>query len=140
MTSILTSLQCHTMFGANSVKWAGKSLLMSTRNNPCYTLPSHCQSCPHDIEELLTQKQISSYFVPEFYTSVLLRTRWKPRSNAVIIWVQELSPSNALMKQTHIFEKLFIDESLAVLPLLWTHVCMILLNESIKLKRVFNVF
>ena len=61
------------------LKTGGKSILLSTHNNPCYTLPSQCQSCPHD--KLNYQRLITLQIYLLYRFDILLRTRWGPRSN-----------------------------------------------------------
>ena len=75
------------------LKTGGKSILLSTRNNPCYTLPSQCQSCPHDKLNYRRLKTLQIYLLYRFH--ILLRMRWGRRSNVVTGWSGERSRSNA---------------------------------------------
>ena len=75
------------------LKTGGKSILLSTRNNPCYTLPSQCQSCPHD---KLNYRRLITLQIYLFYRfRILLRTRWGPCSNVVTGRSGERSRLNA---------------------------------------------
>ena len=132
-------LWCHWRvmpYLAQFPKIGWKSLLLSARNNPCYTLPSQCQSCPHD--KLNYWRLITLQIYLLFWFHILLRTQWGPHSNVVTGWSGECSRLNTKKWNKRGFLKIVFIVFHHILLLLQTKFYRQIYNEQHKIICINN--